>query len=102
MTIDNRLQNIDNSEGSVVVLFSKIGCPLTPLMTSGVIDMKNKLQCNQSFRIKTLDVTLKIVPDSFDDAGPLERVLHMLAERHASHDKGLEFADEVKDRNQGS
>jgi len=42
MTIDNRLQNIDNSEGSVVVLFVKIGCPLTPLMTSGVIDMKNK------------------------------------------------------------
>ena len=45
---------------------------------------------------------MKIVPDNFDDAGPLERVPHMVAERHASHDKGLEYADEVKDRNKGS
>jgi hypothetical protein len=33
---------------------------------------------------------------SFDEAGPLQRVLHMFAERHASDDKGLELADEMR------
>jgi hypothetical protein len=33
---------------------------------------------------------------SFDDAGPFQRVLHMLTERHASDDKGLELADEMR------
>ena len=31
-----------------------------------------------------------------DDAGPLERIFHMLVERHASHDKGLELAAEMR------
>jgi hypothetical protein len=78
------------------VLFVKIGGPVTRQMITGVVDIKNKLHRSQSFRIKALDATLKVVPGCLDDAGPLERVLHMLAEGHASHNKGLEFADEVR------
>jgi hypothetical protein len=96
MTIDNGLQNIGDSEGAIVVLFVKIGGPLTPLMITGVSDIENKLQRSQSFRIKALDATLKVVRGSLDDAGPHERVLHMLAEGHASRNKGLEFADDVR------
>ena len=96
MAVDNRLQHLSNSKSAVVVLFAKARSPLSPLGVARVVDIENKLQRSQSFRIKTLDSTLKIMPDSFDDAGPLERVLHMLAERHASHDKGLELADKVR------
>ena len=96
MTIDNGLQNIGDSEGAIVVLFVKNGSPLTPLMMTGVVDVENKLQRSQSFRIKSTDATLKVVPRSFNDTGPLERVLDMLAEGHVRHNKGLEFADEVR------
>jgi hypothetical protein len=59
------------------------------------VDIENKLKCIQNFRIETLDSTLKIVAGVFDDASPLERVLHILAERHAIHDEGLELVNEV-------
>ena len=90
------MQHLSNSKGAVFVLFVEARSPLSPLGVARVVDIENKLQRSQSFRIETLDSTLKIVSGSFDDAGPLERVLHMLAERHASHDKGLELADEVR------
>ena len=65
-------------------------------MIARVVDIENKFQRSQSFRIETLDCTLKIVPGGFDDASPLERVLHMLVERHVSHDKELELVNEVR------
>jgi hypothetical protein len=62
-------------------------------MIAGVVDIENKFQRSQSFRIETLDCTLKIVPGGFDDASPFERVL---VERHVSHDKELELVNEVR------
>jgi hypothetical protein len=46
--------------------------------------------------IKTLDVTLKIVSDIFDGAGPLEWILNMICKGRAGHNKELEFCDEVR------
>ena len=58
--------------------------------------MKDKLQSSQGLRVKSLDTTLEIVPGSFDRARPLEGILHVLAKRRTSHNKGLEFANEVR------
>ena len=96
MTIDNRLQHLSNSEGAVVVLFVEACSPLTPLMVAGVVDIKDKLKSSQGFRIETLDTTLEIVSGGFDGACPFQRILHMLAKGHASDDKGLELADEMR------
>ena len=64
-------------------------------MVARVVDIENKLQCNQGLWVKALDSTWEIVSSRLDDAGPLEQIFHMLVERHASHDKGLELADEM-------
>ena len=66
MAVDNRLQHISNSEGSVVVLFVEACSPQTPLMVAGVVNIKNKLQRSQGLRIKALDTNLEIVPGRFD------------------------------------
>ena len=64
-------------------------------MVARVVDIENKLQSSQGLWIKALDSTWEIVSSRLDDAGTLERGFHMLVERHASHDKGLELADEM-------
>ena len=87
MAVDDRLQNLTNSERTIAVLLVEAGSPLSPLMVAGVVDIEHKLQRSKSSRIKALDGSLKIVPRRLDSARPLEWVLHMLAKRHASHDK---------------
>ena len=77
------------------MLLVKARSPLAPLMITGVVDIKDKLQSSQSLRVKALDSTLEIVPDSFNRARSLEGIFHVLAERRKSHNKGLEFANEV-------
>ena len=64
-------------------------------MVARVVDIENKLQCSQGLWVKALDSTWEILSSRLDDTGPLERIFHMLVERHASHDKGLELADEM-------
>ena len=64
-------------------------------MVARVVDIENKLQSSKGLWVKALDSTWEIVSSRLDDAGPLERIFHMLVERHASHDKGLELADEM-------
>ena len=95
MAVDDRLQNLTNSERTIAVLLVEAGSPLSPLMVAGVVDIEHKLQRSKGFRIKTLDRSLKLMSRRLDSARPLEWVLHMLVERHASHDKGLELADEM-------
>ena len=95
MAIDNRLQHLSNSEGAVVVLFVEACSPLTPLMVAGVVDIKDKLKSSQGFGIEAFDTALEIVSGSFDGAGPLQRVLHMLAKGRASHDKRLKLPNEM-------
>ena len=63
-------------------------------MVARVVDIENKIQSNKDLWAKTLDSTWEIVSSRLDDTGPLERIFHMLVERHASHDK-LELADEM-------
>ena len=65
-------------------------------MVARVVDIENKLQSSKGLWVKALDSTWEIVSSRLDDAGPLERIFHMLVERHASHDKGLELADEMR------
>ena len=65
-------------------------------MVARVVDIENKLQGSQGLWVKALDFTWEIVSSRLDDASPLERIFHMLVERHASHDKGLELADEMR------
>jgi hypothetical protein len=79
MTIDNGLQNIGDSEDVIVVLFVKIRSPLPQLVIAGVVHVEHELQRSQDLGIKTLDAILEIVPGRFDGAGPLERILNMLA-----------------------
>ena len=64
-------------------------------MVARVVDIENKLQYNQDLWVKSLDSTWEIVSIRLDDAGPLERIFHMLVERHASLDKGLKLANEM-------
>jgi hypothetical protein len=64
-------------------------------MVARVVDIENKLQSSKGLWAKALDSTWEIVSSRLDDAGPLERIFHMLVERHASHDKGLKLADEM-------
>ena len=78
------------------MLLVKARSPLAPLMITGVVDIKDKLQSSQSFRVKALNATLEIVSSSLNCARPLERILHVLAERRTIHNKGLEFANEVR------
>ncbi len=87
MTVDDRLQNLTNSERAIAVLLVEAGRPLSPLMFAGVVDIKHKLQRSKSFRIKTLDRSLKLMSRRLDSARPLEWVLHIFAERHTSHDE---------------
>ena len=66
-------------------------------MVARVVDIENKLQSNQDLWVKALDSTWEIVSSRLDDAGPLEKkIFHMLVERHANHDKGLELAAEMR------
>jgi hypothetical protein len=43
-----------------------------------------------------LDPTLKIMSSSLDNAGPLQRILHILAEKRVSHNKRLKLADQME------
>ena len=64
-------------------------------MVARVVDIENKLQCNQGLWVKALDSTWEIVSSRLDDAGPLERIFTCLLEGHASLDKGLKLANEM-------
>jgi hypothetical protein len=61
-----------------------------PLHGSDALDSRDS-----NLKIDSLDSNLKIVTGVFDDGSPLERVLHILAERHAIHDEGLELVNGV-------
>ncbi len=78
------------------MLFVEARSPLAPLMITGVVDIKDKLSSSQGFGVKAFNSTLEIVPTSLDCARPLERILHVLPKRRTSHNKGLEFANEVR------
>ncbi len=96
MTVDDRLQNLTNSERTIAVLLVEAGSPLSPLMVAGVVDIKHKLQSNKGFRVKALDRCLKLMPGRLDSARSLEWVIHMRAERQTRHDEYLEFADQMR------
>jgi hypothetical protein len=87
VAIDDRLQNLANSARTIAVLLVEAGSPLSPLMVAGVANIEHKLQRSKCFRGKSLDGTLEVASRRLDSACPLERVLHMFAERHAGHDK---------------
>jgi hypothetical protein len=87
MAVDDRLQNLTNSERTIAMLLVEAGSPLSPLMVAGVVYIEHKLQRSKGFRVKALDRSLKLMPRRLDSARPLEWVLHMLAERHTSHDE---------------
>jgi hypothetical protein len=53
MTVDDRLQNLTNSERAVLIV--EAVSPLSPLMVAGVVDIEHKLQRRKGFRVKALD-----------------------------------------------
>jgi hypothetical protein len=65
MTVDDRLQNLTNSE-RITVLFVEAGSPRSPLMVAGVVDIEHKLQRSKGFRVKALDRSLKLMPRRLD------------------------------------
>ena len=96
VAIDNRLQNLTHSERAIDVCLVEASSPLSPLMIARVVHIENELKRSQSFGVEALDATLKVMPSRLDDTGPFDWVFHMLVERHASQNKGLELADEMR------
>ena len=70
--VDDRLQNLTNSESAIAMLLVEVASPLSPLLVAEVVDIKHKLQRIQIVRVKELDSNLEIVPIRLYDTGPLE------------------------------
>ena len=68
MAVDDRLQNLTNSERTIAVLLVEAGSPRSPLMVAGVVDIEHKLQCSKDFRVKALDRSLKLMPRRLDSS----------------------------------
>ena len=68
MAVDDRLQNLTNSERTIAVLLVEAGSPLSPLMVAGVVDIEHKLQRSKGFRVKALDRSLKLMPRRLDSS----------------------------------
>ena len=68
MAVDDRLQNLTNSERTIAVLLVEAGNPQSPLMVAGVVDIEHKLQRSKGFRVKALDRSLKLMPRRLDSS----------------------------------